>query len=332
MNDPNVFEDYYPYAEVPHEIKRDRWGRPLIRPAGASYEIAYTRASSLGEYATSSHGLHRWQQRLLTRGMGVREDLAALAAALPELGDNAEENARIKAELDRIGNEAMSAVGRDWKANYGTAVHGLVDGDGVVPERMKDDVSSYHEKMAGTTELLRNKFVACDALRSAGSFDTFRQWPGDELGKIVDVKTGMMKPHAMAVQLAVYANGELYDHTTHQRSPWPMTVDRRVGIIAHVARGEGKTTLYRVNLEVGMRGAREAVGSRDYAAIPAGEILEKIDPEKIKLDRHREVMFAISLADCQQTLVNIWEANKDIWSPGLTHLGQQRLATLRGTP
>lgn len=78
----------------------------------------------------------------------------------------------------------------------------------------------------------------------------------DEL-VITDLKTGtvdygMLK---MAMQLAIYANSELYDHETHEFTPME-GINRKWGVIMHAAAGEGVTTMYWADLTLGW----EAVG------------------------------------------------------------------------
>ncbi len=276
MTDPFADEEYGP--------PRDRWGRPLLKPASdvASTldRIPYTRASTMGSYVQDHSGLHTWEKRLLARGLGCREDLAAMCAALPEPNaakcdkkgltrQQIAEDKATNAKLDDIIDQALEGAGRSFKANHGTAMHGFTDPGADldrVPQRMMDDVAAWHHalRLHGIDILATEVFVVNEVLGVAGTFDHLVRHP--ELGVcVLDKKTGQVDDKALgfSVQLACYASAEVYDWHTDTRAPLESLtggeqVNQDVGLIAHIPLGAGRTDLYRIDLAFGHRAARLA--------------------------------------------------------------------------
>lgn len=278
------------------DVLRDRYDRPLLIPSAKRKRrplvqlargdekrfpgrLPYTRASSLSNYVTDKSGLERWRMRSLTKGLGEREDLAAQAAGLPPiLGNQRDESTLSKAEkeqdrrtkkaLDGLAEEAMIYANRDYKANWGTAVHGFTDPGphGDVPARMQSDVESWFQTITGWQIHATEIFVANEEYQAAGTFDHLVSIPWlPELGRVVvDKKTGKLKPHEFSVQLPTYARGVPYDVAADQRADWPdgIAPSRKWGIIAHIPMGLGRTDLYLVDLELGHKHALTAVQAR----------------------------------------------------------------------
>ncbi len=278
MTDPFADEEYGP--------PRDRWGRPLLLPPSddltrlSAERIPYTRASTMGSYVQDHSGLHTWEKRLLARGLGCREDLAALCASVPELHaakcDKKSLNPKQKAD-DKVANmlldgyieQALEHAGRSFKANHGTAIHGFTDPGADlerVPARMKEDVASWHDalRLHGLEVLATEVFVVNEAFGVAGTFDHLVRHP--ELGVVVlDKKTGQIDDKALgfSVQLACYASAQVYDWHTDTRAPLESLtggeeVHSDVGLIAHIPLGAGRTDIYRIDLGFGFRAARVA--------------------------------------------------------------------------
>ncbi len=272
MTDPFADDDYGP--------PRDRWGRPLLVPPNGGKRQPYTRASTMGSYVQDHSGLHTWEKRLLARGLGCREDLAAMCAALPEPNaakcDKKEltrkqiaDDKATNAKLDDYIEQALEHAGRSFKANHGTAIHGFTDPGADltrVPERMKPDVTSWHVAwLQHQLEVLATEvFVVNEVLGVAGTFDHLVRHP--ELGVVVlDKKTGQVDDKALgfSVQLACYASAEVYDWHTDTRAPLESltggeSVNQNVGLIAHIPLGAGRTDIYRIDLGFGFRAARVA--------------------------------------------------------------------------
>src|SRR6478609_1525093 len=86
-------------GDVPAEIDRDRWGRPLI-PQPDGRKLPYTRASSLGGVLEDQYGLGRWRARQVAWGLSRRADLhlAVQAVRTPDaFGD--------KDKLDKLAEQ-----------------------------------------------------------------------------------------------------------------------------------------------------------------------------------------------------------------------------------
>ncbi len=252
------------FADDPVDpLERDRWKRPLLVPRGGGPKQAYTRASTMGGYLSDSGGLHTWQKRLLTSGLGRREDLTAMAAALSPLTGDKKIDRPVNAKLDEIIDLASEIGGAHVKANYGTTIHSLCEpgSEGTVPEDMRADVESF--RALGLDIKMTEQFVANDHFMAAGSFDFLVALPGIDGLVCSDIKTGQVKPCDVAVQLAVYAGGEAYDAETNVRTPLP-PVNQDVGCLIHIPAREGKTVLHLVDLNAGRQAASVAAWVRDY--------------------------------------------------------------------
>lgn len=335
-------------------LTRDQWGRPLLvpgperaanpfltcrkeRPDG---KIPYTRASSLANYVSDQSGLATWQQRSLTKGLSEREDLAAMGAALPPIHGNLKpkslltkaelsEDAATNRELDGIAEQAMVHANRDYKAHWGTAIHSFTDlpeGEGAVPQRMVDDVQSWHDATRGWVFHLTEAFVRNDELQSAGTFDHLIEipWRPDLGAMVVDKKTGLLHWDQFPIQLDVYAGGELYDPETDEVRPWPVEPSRTHAIVAHIPYGEGRTVMYLVDLVAGHAAALTAIAVRDHRQRAKGYAV----PVDFAGDRAKEVATLVGLAESRETMTAIAAFHKDVWSTELRDLARARLAEI----
>ena len=207
------------------EVKRDRWGRPLIKQEGSGKPIGYTRASSLGSALEDNYGLTLWKQRMTAVGVASRRDLVLAANA----------NRDDKDKLNDIVNQAMDAAQSGARASIGSSMHAyaeMVDrgqDPGYIPEEFAADLAAYR---ALTEPLFDHvaieQFCVCDELQVAGTPDRVSRLRAPltapdgttlPVGDVVitDEKTsGSMNFGGIkfAVQLAVYANGAAYDPAT----------------------------------------------------------------------------------------------------------------------
>jgi hypothetical protein len=53
------------------DIKRDRWGRPLITPPDGGKPVPYTRVSTLAKALDDKTALMRWKQRQTAHRPGL---------------------------------------------------------------------------------------------------------------------------------------------------------------------------------------------------------------------------------------------------------------------
>jgi len=267
---------------------RDQYGRPmLIKASGEANpdredgRWAYTRASSLSEHLANNKGLHIWQQRNLVRGMGRRPDLVEMAGAVadedtgPRTREVQERNRRMNAELDEIILQAFDASGANGGRNYGTAFHALTEPGttGYAPDRMLADIESlsrvlqeYRIKILATEQ-----FVANDDLMGAGTFDHIVEVPG--YGRMVaDKKTARVaKPNDYAIQMAVYAGGDLYDWRTDEREP--LEVNRDWALLLHTPKETGTTYPVLIDLGAGRYGARLARSVESWRKASVAKVL-----------------------------------------------------------
>jgi hypothetical protein len=259
-------------------VIRDQYDRPMLIPANGGDRIPYTSASTLADALSDTYGLDRWDRRMIARGIGMSEELAALAAAEPYntgLGDPdkdamKESGRRLDEIIDRARDVAKAHQKRDW----GTAFHGFTEPENApyvkVPERMQPDVDSFFAELAkyrieiGPTEI----FVANDALQSAGTFDHLVRVPGVKGWVVLDKKTGVYHPEACRIQMAAYAGGVVYDKETDRRLSFMEAfgddVNQEFAITAHTAAMSGKTVLWEEPLDIGRRAAAAAIWVRQY--------------------------------------------------------------------
>jgi hypothetical protein len=292
-------EDDDPFADA--LLPRDRYKRPLIVPADGGKAVPYTRASTFANELDNGGGLTTWKVRTVALGVARNEDIAAQVASLRynEPGDlpaDATFEAKAahkqalrdlrddKIALDELTETAIHRV--DGRASYGTAVHAFTDplASPHVPERMDADVKSYFAAMEkhGIEQVLSERFVVCDELQVAGTFDGTYRVPrvlleaagyncgheGTEgLPVIGDKKTGSIHEVAVAIQTSVYSRGQLYTpELDGSATREPLGVRQDVALLIHIPKGKGETHLYLVDLRLGWAAANLAVAVRDMNA------------------------------------------------------------------
>lgn len=231
----------------------------------------YTRVSTLAKALSDGNALADWKCAQTAVGVAGRPDLQALALASRD----------DKRALRDVVQSAMSAAGADSAANRGTAIHAATEavdaGQNIdaLPADVRADVAAYRETLtnAGVQVCAAERFVVCDDLEAAGTFNRLLQVPG--LGLVIaDVKTGAQAPRyalETAMQVAVYARGALYDDDEMERDRWgrprihpPSASDARrgarlanlgvrqdVGLLIHLPQGEARCELHTLDLEQG---------------------------------------------------------------------------------
>jgi hypothetical protein len=223
--------------------------------------------------------LDSWKQRMMLVGLQADASLwARLAEADPE----------DKGALGSIAQDAFIAGDGEVKAQKGTDLHTLTevadsvflpevvrlrpDGPdlrlprGYVPsldlpawatEADAADIAAYRRAMvAHRIEVLGiEQRVVIDHLGVTGTFDRLVIHGDNPKPRIFDLKTGRVDYGAskMAMQLALYAMGSLYDGWTGERTPLE-GIDQDTGLIMHLPAGEAKATLYEVDLQAGREG------------------------------------------------------------------------------
>lgn len=245
------------------EVPRDRWGRPKIIPVGGGKPVPYTRVSTMAKTLDDTSALGRWFRRETIKGLHARPDLLVLAGTT--LNDNR--------QLDALAEQAMEAAGSSKAANTGTALHTITEqvdaGEAVnVPPGYANDIAAYMTgyQSLGLSPTSAEQFVVVDELQTAGSFDRLWRRPDGSL-VVGDLKTGKSVPdypHNVAIQLALYANGLLYDPADGSRTPLPGELDRSVGLLVHMPAGQGVCRFYEMDLTVGWEWACTAASVRAW--------------------------------------------------------------------
>lgn len=337
-------------------LERDKpWGRPMLVPGEelarapmvlnpknrkprTDGKLPYTRASSLGNYMADHSALDTWRMRATVYGLAQREDLAAMAAALPPILGNVRDKSTLTAaerlrdqstntRLDEIAEEAAVYANRAFKANWGTAVHSFTDPDpsGDVPARMAADVESWNKKTKGWIFHATEMFVANDIYQAAGTFDHLVSIPWlPHLGRmVVDKKTGALHPDQWSVQLAVYAKGEPYDISTDGRVDWPDGIqpNQEWGLVVHIPFGLSRTDLYLVDLKDGHQAALTACAVRAHRSNK--NLMQPVD---FNAELRLQIASLISAATSHEEIVGIYREYDFVWTDDLTALGTARIS------
>lgn len=241
----------------PADFNRDRWGRPLIVPAGGGKPVAYTRASSAAKPIEENFNLELWKQRNAV--YGVATDPSLVARVLAVGGRPHEWSDSDKKKINQIVNDAADVAQAHRAANIGTALHAIIEkinrnepaGD---VGMFQADIDAYQQAIAQLRWTINPDYVecrlACDELKIAGTCDLI-PWT-DHGYAIADLKTGASITYgalAYSAQLACYAHSELYHVENDSRST--LDIDRKTGYLIHLPAGQGVCTIYTVDLVAG---------------------------------------------------------------------------------
>ena len=304
------------------EIPRDRYGRPMIRqPDGST--IPYTRASSLGKVLEDQAALTSWKQRMTLVGASLADHIMVSVAAHRE---NLDAN---KTKLNQLAQQALDAAQAHGRAEIGTALHRLTQtldegrDPGPYPAQFVGDVGAYLKRTAGWVYAGMEKFVVCDDLQVAGSFDRLRVMP-DGSRRIVDLKTGSSVDYSglsIAVQLAIYAHGHLYDPTTGERTPLT-GVDQARADVVHLPVGGARCDVRPVDIAKGWEAAHLAIKAKAMRADARHWIAPAEQPD------HAGLADLIGAAATPGHLTALWKAFGSDFTPDLLKLAAARHALL----
>jgi len=248
------------------EPRRDRWGRYLLPDPVTGEERAWTRATTLANTLSDPWGLVDWKLRMAVKGVATRDDLRALASALPlDTG---------KKQLNEVAQDAIEYAGGSSGRNMGTALHEWTaqrdrGEEPDVPPPWDLDLAAYRAALGvhgvQVYPHLVEDIVCIPDLGVAGTFDRIVQWPPGAY--IADVKTGADLNYSwleIAVQEALYANAEyLWDDDDERWVDMP-PVDRTQGLVMHLPVGQARCDLYWVDLEIGWEAVTLAVDVREW--------------------------------------------------------------------
>lgn len=307
---------------------RDRYGRPLIEPAGGGKPIAYTRASTLSDFMDGGgQGLRIWSERFLAKGMADRPDLAAMAAAAAPLTGDKEQDRASHAILDPVIEQAKEYAGVHRAANFGTAVHKATEPDfaGVVPDALAADREAFIRELNRyrATVLGTEVFVVNDRLQAAGTFDHLIDLP--PFGPtILDKKTGKVKLAEAMIQTAVYAGGEVYQEGDEHPDRLSITescletLNTEFAILAHLPLGKGECTFYVLDLEAGRMMADACALKRNFSR----------KGERTTLHEAMREVAGARMAEItrKEEASAIYRDFSAVWDDALTAMGKSRIA------
>ncbi len=318
-------------------VPRDRWGRPLIVPAKGGKAVAYTRATTFAGSVEDMFGLGMWQQRMVALGLAKRPDLLLSVSAHAEDRD----------ELNRIVDSAREAAAASAAATTGTALHKLAErydrgqitlAD--VPESNRADLQAYVTAMAPLGIEAIEQFVVIDEIAVAGTFDRIVSYDGQRY--VADIKTGSIEYGVgkMAVQLALYSRGWLYEHGRTGRES--TGVNRNAGIIIHLPAGQGRCDLYWIDLRAGWEAAelcdkvrawrkrKGLLAAASFADVVLAEPVSETDQAVAVLTEtfgEAELLTiedGIRAATSTEVLEELWRSNQDEWTAEHTQLAAAR--------
>ncbi|MFE0771953.1 hypothetical protein [Streptomyces sp. NPDC058861] len=282
-------------------VPRDGWDRPLVIPKQGGRPVALTRTTTFIDCLEDKAALSDWKCRMTLAGAARRPDLLDVVR---QLDPNEREDIR---RLNQLAAQAAEIAGANVKREKGTHLHKLSEyvdagrplpaGTSAVDQR---DMGAYLMETADFTVRAVERFVAVPELRTGGTFDRLLEYEGpDPDGNHVsglfigDLKTGSIEYNAlkMAMQLAVYSRGEVYDYGRFPVDPadrkafiaWkkrevpaaeaaqayaPLEgVSRKWGIVISLPAGSGECTLHWADLEIGWAAACLALDVRTTRSV-----------------------------------------------------------------
>lgn len=318
----------------PFGPKRDRWGRYLLPDPATGRERAWMRATTLSSTLADTYGLTQWQLRMVAKGLGMRPDLLALAAAA-HVDD--------KETLNRVANDAKEAAGSSAGANSGTALHAFTEAvdrgeDPQVPEPWGSDVQAYKAALAEHRVTVHpewiERIVVNPEFGVAGTFDRIITLP-DGRRVIADVKTGRDLSYSwceIAIQLALYATADwMWNGTGWDKMP---VLDPNEAVVLWLPVGQGRCELHTVDTASGWEQAKVALQVRQWRArknlarrmLAPDEITTRLLRSLAVADVRRKVDAAASLDE----LTAIWAESDSAgtWTSDLTVAAAARKKSL----
>lgn len=257
-------------------VRRDRWGRYMVLPPGASKPVGYPRATSVAKALDDTSSLMTWNARMTALGLAARADLyGLLTAADPD----------DRKTIDGICKRASEAGGATVRRDLGTAIHGMLEQSFtkpgyVPPAQYAADIAAVHQALADAGARVLPEYVermvVWDEHQIAGTFDGVLEINGELF--LFDNKTGSLNSLkfgnlAWAIQGAIYAHADaLYtqgvatDGSQDVREPMP-AVSRERAVIVHIEPGSAHCTLHWIDLKVGVDALQVALQVRQFRKV-----------------------------------------------------------------
>lgn len=193
----------------------------------------------------------------------------------------------------------MSAAGAHEAAEAGTAKHDVTErsdrGEEVADNELV--VPRWHQMLSSAglqidTSLIE-RVIVWPEQRICGRFDRLAGRISDGRLVCIDLKTGasaVKYPHAVACQLAMYANAPLLagemefvsedekgkTWQTEEFTPMPALLDREVGYMLHMP-DDGEPQVYAVNLKLGLEVVHEVIfPTLKWRSTPTSKIVKAL--------------------------------------------------------
>lgn len=316
-------------------VKRDRFGRYMLPHPQTGKEQAWTRVTTVARCLADEYHLTKWKMRQVAKGMALRPDLVAGAAAADPDAD--------KSTLDKITEQAMERAGAGAGANLGTALHSFTArldlGEPITslgaPPPLDADLSEYDALLRRYRLRVQREYVerivVLPDLGVAGTLDRILAQPaGVTKSKplaIADLKTAKSVDYSMleiAIQLGFYARAPLlWDPAKQAYEPMP-EVDQDRALVLHLPVGKAHGQVYGVNIIEGWEYAQLALKVREARSRGKG-MCWLVDPEPADLALHR-----VTRADSRAELAQLWESlhPRGLWSEEVNAAATARLNEL----
>lgn len=260
-------------SDIEAAIERDQWDRPKIIPVGGGKSVSYRRASTIAEALEDHFGLEAWKRRLTAEGLAQRPDLVQAI------------HTASKKEVGQIVEQAIEHAGGGSAARNGSTMHALterLDNGDDLPPGLPSNIVAMLEKYEQVTSRLEvidtERFVVCDAIQAAGTYDRRLAFQGDIF--IGDLKTGQNLNYLAlktCAQVAVYAAGDLYS-LDGEREPHGANKDR--GLFIHLPwtddPSEATCELRWLDLRVGRKAIQEARRMETFRKLNAEQLLPRV--------------------------------------------------------
>jgi hypothetical protein len=307
-----------------HDIPRDRFMRPLVKPPTGGKPVAYTRCTTFVGCLEDTYNLSRWQQRMVALGLAERPDLMLQIAST----DPADKNA-----LNDVCDKAMEHAKAHAAATIGTALHALCEridrGQplGVIPKEYEADIAAYIDATKQMESVHIEQFCVLDNLRIGGTPDRVVQVNGKRY--IADIKTGDITYGLgkIEMQLAVYAHSKGYNHGADKPRFDLGDIDPNVGIVIHLPAGTGTCELVPVDIAAGWNAVALAHEVRQWRQTKRGPV-----PMPWATTDGPALADLIAIAKDPDAIRELWAQHHAIWTEELTELARARTAELADTP
>lgn len=250
---------------VTGEPRRDQWGRYLMVNPLTGEQQAWTRATTVAKVLEDQYGIGKWRERMVAKGVAIRDDLRMLARALDPEKD--------KGELQKVAYQAADAAGSSHGRNVGTGLHAFsaqVDrGEQPdVPYPWDADLRNYRETLQahGVVVIPGLVEVICclPELGIAGTFDRIVTFALERY--VDDVKTGSSVdyPHEWSIQLALYAHAPYMTFDLGKTWEAMPRVNQERALVTHLPEGRADCRLYWVDIAAGWDALQLAVDVREW--------------------------------------------------------------------